>query len=481
MRIPSFILAAGAMLCACSALLAQADVERFERQAEQLRRDTDNRALSGVPTEQRALIDYGGFLSFNVYNIDDSNLQNHNLRQYEIVGYARLNLDGAQEIYLRGRMGYDDYNDKESFDGHGDGMTGPQMDRAFYRFDLNAWQKTHGRAPSDINLVAEGGRDLAYWGNGLVLSEALDALILDFSLNANHLQLIAGMTPTDTVDIDPNRPSFDTDTRRSFYGAVLSRDIGQHRPYLYGLMQQDNNNDNVGFNGGVTTVYDYNSYYIGIGSTGAITDRLLYGVEVSYEGGNTLSNSFTPNPGGPITQIDQSRDAINAMGADARLDYLLLDAHKSRLSTELIIGSGDSDRYSSSTSTFGGNKPGTSDGSFNAFGLLNTGLAFAPTVSNLIALRVGAATFPLAEHHQFDRLQVGTDFFVYGKMLSDAPIDEPTTDKTYLGCEPDFFLNWQISSDVTMSLRYGIFFPGAAIVADEKPRQFIGAGVTYAF
>ena len=35
--------------------------------------------------------------------------------------------------------------------------------------------------------------------------------------------------------------------------------------------------------------------------------------------------------------------------------------------------------------------------------------------------------------------------------------------------------------DITFSLRYGIFFPGAAIITDDKPRQFFGAGVTYAF
>ena len=64
---------------------------------------------------------------------------------------------------------------------------------------------------------------------------------------------------------------------------------------------------------------------------------------------------------------------------------------------------------------------------------------------------------------------------------ADAPIDEPTFDRSYLGFEPDIFLNWQIASDVTLALRYGIFFPGSAIVADDDPRHFFGAGVTYAF
>jgi hypothetical protein len=70
---------------------------------------------------------------------------------------------------------------------------------------------------------------------------------------------------------------------------------------------------------------------------------------------------------------------------------------------------------------------------------------------------------------------------MYNKLDSHAPIDEPTFDKSYLGFEPDIFINWQVTSDVTIALRYGIFFPGSAIVSDDDPRQFIGAGVTYAF
>ena len=88
----------------------------------------------------------------------------------------------------------------------------------------------------------------------------------------------------------------------------------------------------------------------------------------------------------------------------------------------------------------------------------------------------------MPDHSAFDRLQVGVDLFVYGKFDADAPIGEPTFDgERYLGFEPDIFINWQITSDVTIALRYGIFFPGSAIVSDDDPRMFFGAGVTYAF
>ena len=458
---------------------AQTSLERFDRQLEQIRRDTESRALVDVPPEKRALIDYGGFLSFDYFSIDDANLENHILRQYQVVGYLRVNLDAAQELYLRGRTGYNDFNDQDSFDGFGDEIIEPDLDRAFYKFDSAGWQRSRGRPVSDLAFRLEGGRDLVYWGNGLAMSQVVDGAMAGLTWGDSALDLIAGVTPTRTVDIDPSRPNFDHNTRRGFYGAMLSHQLGQHRPFLYGLLQRDYNDDDVATTGGVTTEYDYNSYYLAIGTAGAITDRLLYGVELVYEGGTNLSNSFTIS-GPTLVQIPQTEDQIKALAFDGRIDFLLLDRRKTRLSAELIAASGDDDRIQTS-STFGGNRPNTADRAFNAFGLLNTGLAFAPAVSNLLALRVGAVTFPLPDHGQFEKLQLGVDLFVFNKLAARAPIDEPTFDKSYLGFEPDIFFNWQVSSDVTFSLRYGIFFPGAAIVSDDKPRQFFGAGVTYAF
>ena len=51
----------------------------------------------------------------------------------------------------------------------------------------------------------------------------------------------------------------------------------------------------------------------------------------------------------------------------------------------------------------------------------------------------------------------------------------------FLGWEPDFFMNWQITNDVTIALRYGIFYPGSALTNNDQNRQFFFAGVTYAF
>ena len=71
--------------------------------------------------------------------------------------------------------------------------------------------------------------------------------------------------------------------------------------------------------------------------------------------------------------------------------------------------------------------------------------------------------------------------FVFGKMQADAPIDEETSDSSYLGTEIDLFLNWQITSELSLPIRYGVFFPGQAISADKDPRHFLYAGVAFAF
>ncbi len=307
-------------------------------------------------------------------------------------------------------MLYQDFAPGDVFEPGEEGMQDPQMDRWYYRFDLQRYEATKYGKRIDYNLTFEGGRDLVVWGNGLVLRQEIEGVNITGSWGGNDLTMLAGVTPRDTTDFDSSRPQFNDNTVRGFYGMMLSHDFSGQKPYLYGLIQRDYNSEDQSQTGPVTTDFSYNSYYIGIGSTGPITDRLLYGVEAAYEGGNTLSNSFVV--GGPfLTPTTQTRNYIQALAADARLDYIFPDEHHSKMSAEVIVASGDSDRLNT-TNTFGGNKPNTPDHAFNGFGLLNTGLAFAPAVSNLLAVRVGGSTFPLSGHGALKRLQLGTDIFL---------------------------------------------------------------------
>ena len=456
---------------------AQTELERFERQLEQIQRDTRLRVDQRVPAEQRTLFDYGGYLSLQYLSLDDQNGDNHGLRQYDLVGYAHLNLDGVHEFYGSVRGSYRDFNPGDRFnESEGSGWIG-DVDRAYYRFDLQRYYQAYQGEKIDYNVTFTGGRQLVYWANGLTLSQVLDGALVDVDLGAVQLQFVAGLTPRRTVDFDSSRPHFDDNTFRGFYGATLSARVGQHKPYAYALFQQDYNHDYTSTLGTSETKFQYYSYYLGLGSSGTLTDKLIYGLEAVYEGGSTLSNSFSETTFFPV---DQTTDQISAWAADARLDYLCNDARHTRLSLETIFASGDSDRFNGST-TFGGNRPGTKDHSFNAFGLLNTGLAFTPLVSNIMAVRVGASTFPFPDSARLGRLQVGADFFAFGKMREDGGIDEVTNDGRYLGVEPDLYMNWQISSDVTFVLRYGVFFPNGDVIVNDDVRQFFYGGLTFAF
>lgn len=451
------------------------------RELQDLALDNRMRANTDIPAGQRYLFDYGGFLTFNYLSTDDPAGENHVLRETDFIPYARLNIDGVHELFARGRFGWRDFNDGDSFDGRGDEPVDGDLDRGYYRFDLQRAQGAYGNhTPGDVQLILQGGRDLAYWANGLVLGQVLDGFTVTVGNDKVTLDAVAGVTPVRTVDIDPSRPNFDHNTRRGFFGGMLSTTIGDHRPFMYGLYQHDWNEDDHSTVGLIETDYRYDSTYLGIGSAGALSDRVRYGVEFAYEFGRGLSNSFEIAAGGALNPIDQTDDDISAWAFNAKLDYLVNDPNQTRLSAELTVASGDDDR-GSSTTTFNGNRAGTTDGAFNAFGLLNTGLAFAPDVSNIIALRGGLATFPLPDSGVFRRMQIGTDVFVFAKYDKDAPIDEPSGTDRYLGWEPDVYLNWQLTSDLTLALRYGVFMPNDRDFANDDVRQFFFAGLTFAF
>lgn len=460
---------------------AQTALQRFERQLDQIQRQTTEEIERTVPPERRALLDYGGYLNASYFSVDDLNHDNHGLWEYDLVGYARMNIDDVHEFFARGRVSFLQYNRGDSFDGEGDD-TPADVELAYYRFDLqHALSQYSGiKTPYDLSVI--GGRQFVYWADGLVLGRYVDGVRLDATNGTLSLQAIAGVTPRRTVDFDSSRPNFDDHTLRGFFGPMLSATLGPHHPFVYALIQRD-------FNHGETLVtpfvprpivtrFNYDSYYVGAGSTGSLSDHLLYGAELVYEGGHGLSNSFQTT-GGAIAPTPQTSDRIEAYAADARIDYLVNDANRTRLSAEVTFASGDSDRLNSSA-TFGGNKPLSVDRSFNGFGVVNTGLAFAPQVSNLIAIRTGVSSYPFVQYRPLRNLQFGGDVFVFLKADAAAPIDEPTGEGRVLGTEPDLFLNWQIRSDVTLALRWGLFVPGGTIPSD-RTRQFFYAGLTFAF
>ncbi|HAI13716.1 MAG TPA: hypothetical protein DCM28_18565 [Phycisphaerales bacterium] len=457
-------------------------LERFERQLDQIRRQTRQQANTDVPVDQRLLIDYGASLTLSYAAIDDSNFDTRQFNQYQLQTFARLNLDGAHNFFVRASSTYRDFHPgSDSFDAHGDDWEEFKLDRAVYRFDLGRFIASRGDQPPTTNLIVEGGRQYIHWFTGLVFSNELDAVQVTVDHDKLSLIGLAGTSTRRTIDIDSARPNYDTDTHRNYFAGALTYQLDEHhKPFIYGLVQRDHNNTGTYIDSsitGTTTAFDYESWYIGVGSQGSLSDQLLYNVEFVYQGGSGLSSAFDLPTS---TTNNQTNEDISAWALAMNMAYQFKSDNFTRMDGEIILASGDSDRFTGS-SAYGGNKTGTTDTAFNGFGSMDTGLAFAPDVTNLMMLRVGASTFPLINTETFKRLQVGTNVYLYGKLNKNGPINEVTDDHTFLGVETDFYANWRITNDLAMALRYGVFFGGDALTNNSHPRNLFFTSFTLAF
>lgn len=469
------------ILLAMIATSASAQV-RVQRQLQQIQRETYAQIDNNVPADRRALFDYGAFATFNFFAVDDVGQNTNFTTQTDLNGYIRASFDGAHEFFVRGRASYRDQDVQgASRMFRGDHWVQPRLDRGTYQFDLQRYLAAYEGRTTPNNFIFRGGRDFYHLANGLTLSEELDGGTFTFVFPPLTLDLMAGMTTDNVDDIDVSRPNFSRngDTDRLFAsGRVTWQPTPRHRPFVYGLVQRDLNPDvTLVSPGGLTTQFDYNSWYVGWGSAGSFTDRLLYECEFVYEGGSGLSSSFNPTT---FAAIAQTKETIQAFAMDMRVNYLMNDANLSRLSAEVLLATGDKDRLHPTT-TLGGNASGTKDNSFNGFGFVNTGVAFNPRTANLIMVRLGATTFPLSGSELFRRLQFGVNVFFYSKYTQDSAIAEASNNEAFLGWEPDVFANWQVTSDFSLAMRYGVFFPSSAIASNNDPRHFLFTGVTLAF
>src|SRR5688500_7469660 len=114
--------ALAALICAAAAVASSpapafgqsrndaAALDRFERQLERQQRESRVLIDPNVQPTDRVLIDYGALLTPSFYSINDPDGHTHVLRQYELVGYGRINFDGAHELFLRVDTQYNDFN-----------------------------------------------------------------------------------------------------------------------------------------------------------------------------------------------------------------------------------------------------------------------------------------------------------------------------------------------------------------------------------
>ena len=443
------------MLVAASISSGQPERPRGEPEAflnqqraleERLRAEFDRE----VGATQRTLFDWGGWYSHHLFLFDDGVESSRTLRRHDLRLWGRAALDrGAHEFYARGRFSLLDFNSGDSYDGDDDDLEGPNLERGYYRFNLAKAAEAYGEGGIDYNLVMTCGRDLVQFGSGLALATPLDHITLTGTYRNIELTGLAGKTVGGAEDFDLSRPA--GRTRRNFLGLEM-RHLGfeRHRPFVYAFWQRDHNSESV-FR--PLQDFDYDSFYVGLGSTGELTKGLGYTVEGVYQTGH-----------GFFQRRFLRENRVEAWALLAELEYLFPGPHKARASIEYLMGSGEPRRLASPTNTLGLHGGGHRDRSFIGFGYRDAGLSFAPRYSNLHMWRAGTSLYPWPKRRRLSRLEVGADTYLFHKHHASAAVSDPTANVAsgYLGWEMDCFTNWRVTADLSWTARFGLFFPGKA-------------------
>jgi hypothetical protein len=412
--------------------------------------------------------DYGGWYSLHLFIFDDGVESSRTLRRHDLRLWSRLELDqGLHEFYARGLLSFLDFNTGDSYDGDDDDVEGMNLERGYYRLNLSrAWEASGGSA-LEGDVILQAGRDLVEFGGGLSLALTLDHVLLETDYRDFQVTGLAGRTVGSRDDFDLSLPA--SRTRRAFFGAELRYlGFGFHEPFAYVLWQRDHNTERPVV---LFQEFDYDSFYVGLGSVGEIVKGLNYEAEAAYEVGHSFSDRQF---------LEKNR--VEAWALHGQLEYLFPGPHKARTSAEYLFGSGDPDRLFSPINSAGGNIGDFRDTSFIGFGWFDTGLAFAPLYSNLHMVRAGASIFPWPASRRLGHLELGTDLYLYHKHHRSGAVSDPTANvqSGYLGWEMDCYANWQVAYDLFWTARLGVFFPGQAF-SDRTTRTFLLLGMTWSF
>ncbi|MGD2110682.1 MAG: alginate export family protein [Phycisphaerae bacterium] len=421
-----------------------------------------------VGASQRALFDWGGWYSHYVFVFNDGVDPTRTLRRHDLRLWGRAVIDdGTHEVYARARTSLLDFNSGDSYDRNDDDVEGPNLERGYYRFDLTKALRVYRGTRSAIDASLLAGRDLVHFGSGITLATPLDHVSAKARYRGFELRGLVGTTVGSTQDFDFFRTA--KRTRRDLAGLQLTYVAPErHEPFAYAMWQRDRN---VEAARAFFRKFDYDSFYVGLGSSGELGKGLRYTAEVVHEGGRSFSE-----------RLFKRGSEIRAWAALLELEYLFPGAAKARASVEYLFGSGDSDRFASPTSTVPGTVGDFVDTSFVALGYHDTGLSFAPRYSNLHMWRTGGSLHPWPEHERLRRFEIGTNWYLFHKHHRGGAVSDPTATRGsgYLGWEMDYFVNWQVASDVAWTARWGMFFPGTAF-DDRSSRMFLLVGLTWSF
>lgn len=441
----------------------------FLQRQRSLDRENQRKLQQDLPMAQRFRVDWGGWYNSYFFLFDDGEESSRTLRQNELRLWASFNADrGIHQGYARLRMTYNDWNAGDSFTPNEDDLDGPNLERGWYTLDIAKALRLYGGVEKPFELKFKIGRDLVHIGTGFALDVPLDHFMFQGEVFDFQTTLIGGWTPSSTENIDRSRPVADHSDRH--FWIVEERYLGwaEHEPFVYVAWQDDHTSEDPPE---PFQQFRYDSRYVGFGSTGELVDNLRYSTEWVIQRGRSYSD-----------QRFIKRNRIKAWGFDHRLDYLFRHKTKPVISAEWLFASGDANRLGSPTNAIGGNRNDKTDRSFVGFGFRDTGLSFAPRLSNIHVWRLGGSFRPLPDVHAAKELELGTDWYLYYKNRSSAAVSDGLANRQsgYLGWEMDYFANYRILTDLAWTVRFGAFFPGKAF-SDRTTRTFLLTGITWSF
>lgn len=441
--------------------------ERFFRQQRLLDESQAAQRSQAAPLTSVLDWQFGGWIDYYLFSLNDGIQRSRHIQQPGLTLWTRLSLDnGAHEAFLRYRLRYTYYQRGDEIErDRQEDWRGPEPDQAWYQIDVN---KALRWDAGPLRLKARVGRQTVLFGTGYALDLGMDAVLLDARVGDLAVQGLFGRPIPNNPNIDRSEP-VDSHSDRHLYGVQLAYEgLDRHVPFVYGLWNNDRTQE---WPRDPWQDYSYDSFYFGFGSRGEIIPDLNYGAEMVFESGHSFSN-------GAFLR----RDYVEAYGWDLLIEKLYRVPMRPRVSAEYMFASGDKDRIFSPTNAAAGNRQFTKDSSFNGFGFRDTGIALAPTLSNLHIWKLGGSFVPLERYDFFRNMELGTSWFLFWKNRAQGAISDPLADNFdgYVGWEMDYFVNWRLSSDLSFTVRWGAFFPGGAY-SDDRPRHSIFAGLTWSF
>lgn len=459
-------------------LLARAAVAQEARRAAQpadsflqIQREIDERLRAErarvAPGEGLFDWQFGGSLDYYIFEYDDGQQRSRFYQQPGLNIWTRATLDdGAHQFFGRVNLQYEHFRHGDQYDRRSD-WNGPDFDRAWYEIDVSRalhLDPNPGAPQARVRI----GRQQVVFGTGYALDLPLDAVLADVRWGDLRTLLLVGRSIASTANIDRSEP-VDSHMVRDFQGVQLAYEGWQnHVPFVYGLWQQDHTDERPQ---DYDQEYDYDTQYWGFGLRGTLARNLNYWAEGVVQTGRSYGD-------GDYLR----RDVVEAYGWDVGLEYLFDAPLRPRVSAEYMFGSGDGDRIGSPTDAAGGNRFDRLDRSFVGFGYRDTGIAAAPALSNIHVWRLGGALQPLDHVELLRELEIGTNWFLYHKHHGRGAISDFTAQEFagYVGWEMDYYMNWRIFSDLSWTLRCGLFFPGDAY-QDREMRHFVFSGITWSF